>query len=481
MKVMTMNAKMIRYTTGCMAALVLCAALLPVRVHAAGRIFLSIPQEVELGLNDYESIPKVTNKAMLDRLHKIGARLAKHSQKRTGIDYMFSIEDYDDLNAFCSFGGYIYVSSGLMEFIEDDELLAAVIAHEMVHADNRDVANAIENYESMNEQLKFMVDSGFVEGVDPDKFRIQFDDLLNLGLARTDEFAADAYGSLYLYRAGYNPYAMVEMLQLLADTVGDHLPAQAKWMDHPSFTERIDNVQQFIDRMQIAQEKFDSGLRALDRANWDRAVSDFSQYLSMFYGSREAYNNIGYAYFMKAMGSTYDVTWMWNPSIAPPPEDQVEIAALRGSLEAEDDGFNEDYFDYNSLYNAYQYFTSTLAIDPNYAPAVCNMAAVLWTMDKKDQARDQIESLNQSGAACYHNTAGIFLAQGGDLEAAREHFAKALAAEPANAAPRFNIALAYQLGGDAENAVTAWDEFVGADRNIPDFWLERAFMFMDEL
>ena len=47
------------------------------------------------------------------------------------------IDDRETLNAFATPGGYIYVYTGLIKFLDDEDHLAGVLAHEIAHADKR--------------------------------------------------------------------------------------------------------------------------------------------------------------------------------------------------------------------------------------------------------------------------------------------------------------------------------------------------------
>jgi predicted Zn-dependent protease len=64
--------------------------------------------------------------------------------RRPGIRYQFHVIDSPQINAFALPGGQIYVMRGLLEFVESEAELAAVLGHEMSHVDLR---HAIEHYQ----------------------------------------------------------------------------------------------------------------------------------------------------------------------------------------------------------------------------------------------------------------------------------------------------------------------------------------------
>ena len=63
---------------------------------------------------------------------------------RNQFAYQFEIiKDDTTVNAFCTPGGYIYVYTGLLKFIEDEASLAGILAHEIAHAERRHSTNKI--------------------------------------------------------------------------------------------------------------------------------------------------------------------------------------------------------------------------------------------------------------------------------------------------------------------------------------------------
>lgn len=78
-----------------------------------------------------ENHPEITA-----RLEQVCESLVKNT-KRHHIKYRFRYLDDDEINAFGTSTGYIYVTRGLMEIIESDDELALVLAHEIGHIERR--------------------------------------------------------------------------------------------------------------------------------------------------------------------------------------------------------------------------------------------------------------------------------------------------------------------------------------------------------
>jgi predicted Zn-dependent protease len=67
-----------------------------------------------------------------DYVQRVGDRLARVSE-RPDLDWKFTIVDTDDVNAFATLGGYVYISRGILPYFQSEAELAAVLGHEIGH------------------------------------------------------------------------------------------------------------------------------------------------------------------------------------------------------------------------------------------------------------------------------------------------------------------------------------------------------------
>ncbi|MBL7197240.1 MAG: M48 family metalloprotease, partial [Candidatus Omnitrophica bacterium] len=107
-------------------------------------IFYSTEREVNIGRNVARQVEKeyglVKNPLVIDRVNKITEEIAAVSDRKD-INYYVSViqakeeekEDGADINAFSLPGGYVYLYDGLVDFVDNDDQLACVIAHEVGH------------------------------------------------------------------------------------------------------------------------------------------------------------------------------------------------------------------------------------------------------------------------------------------------------------------------------------------------------------
>jgi predicted Zn-dependent protease len=65
-------------------------------------------------------------------VQRVGEKLARASD-RPELDWKFTIIDTDDVNAFATMGGYVYISRGILPYMQNEAELAAVLGHEIGH------------------------------------------------------------------------------------------------------------------------------------------------------------------------------------------------------------------------------------------------------------------------------------------------------------------------------------------------------------
>ncbi len=81
-----------------------------------------------------------SNAEAYSRLDRIVNRVLNSGQVKYRNEFPWTIKIINDpntLNAFATPGGYIYVYTGLIKFLEDEDHFAGVLAHEIAHADKR--------------------------------------------------------------------------------------------------------------------------------------------------------------------------------------------------------------------------------------------------------------------------------------------------------------------------------------------------------
>lgn len=170
-------------------------------------------------------------------VEQIGQRLVKYSD-RSDIPYKFQVVKDDSINAFATMGGYVYVTTGLLEAADNEAQLASVLAHEIGHIASRHSV----------EQMRETAIAGGVAtaaGLDSNTaVNIGVDLALRRPHSRRDEYEADQRGLRTLGRAGYAQSAMVAFMEKLLDS-SSSVPSFLS--THPATSDRIEALKGAID------------------------------------------------------------------------------------------------------------------------------------------------------------------------------------------------------------------------------------------
>lgn len=205
---------------------------------------ISEDEEVSAGQQAHRSIlaknPPYRNAALQAYVNRIGQTMAAQSH-RSYLPYTFTVLDDPTVNAFALPGGYIYVTSGLLAYLNSEAELAGVLAHEIGHVAARH--NVSQASWSMIGELATKVLSEKLGN--PELIGM----LSELGLrqyGRDQELVADGLAAEYLARAGYDPAYMVNVIATLQAydqfTGGSSQPYRDLFSTHPSNDQRLQQL-----------------------------------------------------------------------------------------------------------------------------------------------------------------------------------------------------------------------------------------------
>ncbi|MEO8512668.1 MAG: M48 family metallopeptidase, partial [Ignavibacteria bacterium] len=123
--------------------------------------------------------------------------------KRNIYPYNFQIINDTIINAFCTPGGFVYVYTGLMKFVDNEATLAGVVAHEIAHAERRHVTQRLTAYYGVSMLLSFIL--GGNPSMLAEVAANLFVGLAFLKNSRDDETEADYYSIQYLKSTKWYP------------------------------------------------------------------------------------------------------------------------------------------------------------------------------------------------------------------------------------------------------------------------------------
>ena len=225
-------------------------------------ILISSEEEIALGQQagpeiEKEFGDKVPNDSVQNYVAAVGSKLASVSDRT--MPYEFALLSSEVPNGFALPGGKIYVTAGLMSRMTNERQLAAVLAHEVVHVADKHSVKGLQRQMG----AAILVDLvGMAVGGDKAQSAEAAAELgagvVNLRYSRDDESTADAVGVRYMARAGYNPWGMVELLELL-QSLSNAEPGLFGDMfsTHPLTSKRIDEVRDIV-RTEYSQFSLDT-------------------------------------------------------------------------------------------------------------------------------------------------------------------------------------------------------------------------------
>ncbi len=274
-------------------------------------MLVSEQDEIAMGKETDEEIGKVYGfyedpelSAYVDR---VGQGIARKTHQPDN-HYHFKVLDTPMINAFAVPGGYVYVTRGILAYMNDEAELAGVIGHELGHVNARHIARQITKQQLT--MLGLNVGMAMSKTVQKYAGLAEFGtSMLFLKFSRDDERQADDLGVEYASKAGYDTYRMAAFFETLErlHPAGGSLP---EWFStHPNPANRLEAV-----RNRTAEWQSGLGLSqyAVNRNEYLKAVD------GIVFGDdpRQGYVE-GNAFYHPGMTFTFPVPAGWTVSNTP--------------------------------------------------------------------------------------------------------------------------------------------------------------------
>ena len=235
-------------------------------------MFFSEDKDVQLGDKYAPQIEhalggRFPDENLQDYINTVGQRIARFCH-RPDIAYYFTVVDEKQVNAFAVPGGHIFITKGLLEKLDSEAQLAAILGHEIGHVVARDTMAALSRQIGMTALLgaaagvggsgsgDLMAGTAFITGV------------LSLQYSREDEQAADMVGMAYLVQAGYDPRGAVETMRILQE-LQTVRPIEF-FSTHPNPQNRVAYLEERIERrygmigeLKMGREEYEENVLAV--------------------------------------------------------------------------------------------------------------------------------------------------------------------------------------------------------------------------
>jgi predicted Zn-dependent protease len=143
---------------------------------------------------------------------KIGQRLVAVSDMPDA-EFTFTVIDAPEINAYATPGGFVYVNRGLINYLNSEEQLAGVIGHEIAHVTARH--HARRKTASVTNQVLGTTAYVITGSSAVYEASQMYGAELISGYGRDMELEADGLGAQYMYRAGYDPEALLDVIGVL--------------------------------------------------------------------------------------------------------------------------------------------------------------------------------------------------------------------------------------------------------------------------
>ncbi|NNE62872.1 MAG: M48 family metalloprotease, partial [Gammaproteobacteria bacterium] len=152
--------------------------------------------------------------ALQKYVNQLGQALAAESHRKH-LKFTFTVLDSPDINAFALPGGYIYITRGIMAYLNSEAEIAGVLGHEIGHVTAR------HSVRQQSGQLASGLFNVFVTLATGSESIGQLSNQLTTGIVRgygrKHELEADKLGAQYLHKVGYDPESMLEVIGVLKD------------------------------------------------------------------------------------------------------------------------------------------------------------------------------------------------------------------------------------------------------------------------
>ncbi|MEW5947455.1 MAG: M48 family metalloprotease [bacterium] len=214
---------------------------------------LSESEEIDLGKRVADMLASrygvVEDPGWNERVQRLGSALVSVSE-RTDIEYHFIILDTELINAVAVPGGYVFVTRGLIELTSDDDELASVIAHEVVHIARKH--GVISYKKSMRNMMYSLVVTLLARDPGPMLAAGMIAQARMETYGRKAEVEADRVGLSYMALAGYEPTAFLRFLdKMLLNEYRRPNLLEDYFEEHPPTDERIEMIEGLVRAMGI--------------------------------------------------------------------------------------------------------------------------------------------------------------------------------------------------------------------------------------
>jgi len=190
--------------------------ILLIFVFSAGTAFpVSIEKERKVGAQVAKQVKMrfrvLKNPAIQKYVASVGRKVLS-SVEYPEFKFRFTVLEDPMLNAFALPGGYVYVTTGMLAYLDSEAALASVLGHEIGHVVGH---HAFKQRDKSFKESLLILAAAVAGGGQGALAGSALAQMSSLGYGRKGEMQADEFGMIYAYEAGYDPRESSKMFETL--------------------------------------------------------------------------------------------------------------------------------------------------------------------------------------------------------------------------------------------------------------------------
>ena len=181
--------------------------------------------------------PLVKDDALQQYVNKVGRWVASQSE-RESLPWKFGVIESNDVNAFAAPGGYVLITKGLYQSLQNESQLAGVLGHEIAHVVQKHQLKVMQKQALLDmgaSWLKSKVGKNKLS----EKALTTGAEISARNLDKSAEYEADRMGMILAARAGYEVYSLAEVLQGLSLVSNNDSSIALLFKTHPHPDDRL--------------------------------------------------------------------------------------------------------------------------------------------------------------------------------------------------------------------------------------------------
>ena len=196
-----------------------------------------VSKQIESDPQQFPLLPEQGNEEVYRYIRKITSKILNSGQVKYKDTFAWEvkiIKDDETLNAFCTPGGYIYVYTGLIKYLDSEDQLAGVMAHEIAHADLRHSTRQMTKTYGLAALVSIVTgksEPGLIEQIALG--------LVSLKFSRSHETESDLNSVKYLCPTDYRADGAAGFFKKIESSSG----TPEFLSTHPSPSNRIENIE----------------------------------------------------------------------------------------------------------------------------------------------------------------------------------------------------------------------------------------------